>query len=247
MTCALLVQGVWHDVWMHRWSDYDNQFDEIVISTYKQHMDQIMCHEQLVNNHKVKIVLNDTSFPPGVDWYGNIWHQCKTTLSGLQITKSDHVIKCRTDEFWSNLHELRAQVESDPRFHSINIYFKKWNVFPLHVGDHLFGGHTQDLKQGFQLLEQLLRVDHFGNKARAAEQKICAALIMSKGESPNWSDCRRQLKKYWQVFDAQRLEPFRFNAPSVGTQGTTVCQVAACESRNPTVCFYDHVDKYCEP
>lgn len=247
MTCALLVQGAWHPAWLNRWNHYDQVFDEIIISTYKQDVNELAKHDMLIHNHKVKVVLNDTSFPSGVDWYGNIWHQCKTTLSGLQITKSNRVIKCRMDEYWSNMHEFRSQVESDPRFHSINIYFKKWNVFPLHVGDHLFGGHTQDLKNGFQLLEQLLRVDHFGNKSRAAEQKICAALIMSKGEAPEWSDCRRQLKKYWQVFDARRLEPFEFRAPSVGTHGHTLDQVAACESHNRTVHLFDHVDKYCEP
>jgi hypothetical protein len=247
MTCALLVQGKWHTTWLTQWDHYQEVFDEIIISTYKQDLAELISHENLILNHKVRIVLNDDAFPPGVDWYGNIWHQCKTTLNGLKLTQSAHVVKCRTDEYWSNMHMVRDRIKQDARLLSINIYFKKWNVFPLHIGDHLFGGSTAQLTKGFELLQQLLKVDYFGNTQRAAEQKICAALLMSQGEIPNWSDCRSQLRSHWQVLDAQLLEPFWFSAPSVRTQGATLSQVASCEAHNRTVHFFDHVDKYLEP
>lgn len=247
MTCALLLQGPWNTTWMQRYDHYDQVFDEIIISTYKRDMIQIAQHAQLIHNHKVRIVLNDEAFPPGVDWYGNVWHQCKTTLHGLQMVKSDLVVKHRTDEYWSNMHVLRHRLESDDRLLSINIYFKKWNVFPLHIGDHLFGGNTQTLVKGFSVLQQLLFRDHFQNRARAAEQKICAAILMSQGETPDWLDCRDQLRRHWQVLDAVLLEPFYFHAPSVGTQGTTLAQVAECERNNSTVHLFDTLDKYLEP
>lgn len=246
MTCALLVQGPWNTQWLERFDHYDQVFDEIIISTYKRDMVQIAAHSTLIDNHKVRVVLNDEAFPPGVDWYGNIWHQCKTTLNGLRVVSSDHVIKCRTDEYWSNLNLMRHMVCSDVRHVSINIYFKKWNVFPLHIGDHLFGGRTHRLRKGFGLLQQLLSVDHFQNRARAAEQKITAALLMSEGETPAWQDCREQLRRHWQIQDARLLEPFAFSAPSVNTFGTTLAEVAECERNNHTVAFFDHVDKYLE-
>lgn len=247
MTCALLVQGPWCTTWLEKYTEYDQVFDEIIISTYKRDMVHIQAHEHLIHNHKVRIVLNDEAFPPGVDWYGNVWHQCKTTLQGLKLVQSRLVVKQRTDEYWSNLNLMRQRLESDTRLCSINIYFKKWNVFPLHIGDHLFGGDAHVLTQGFTLLQQLLRVDHFQNRARAAEQKICAAILMSQGESPVWTDCRDQLRRHWQVLDATLLEPFYFHAPSVGTHGTTLAQVAQCERHNRTVHLFDTIDKYLEP
>lgn len=247
MTCTLLVQGQWSDRWLERYDHYCSVFDEIVISTYKKHMPQIAQHEHLINNHSVRIVLNDEAFPPGVDWYGNIWHQCKTTLAGLQIARTDLVVKTRCDEYWSNMHVFRDRLEQDARLLSINIYFKKWNVFPLHIGDHLFGGDTQKLRLGFETLQELLRTDRFGNTRHAAEQKITASLLISQGETPEWQDCRQQLRQNWQVISAAHLEPFWFNAPSVGTYGSTLAQVAECEKHNATVHLFDTIDKYLEP
>lgn len=244
MTCALVVQGPWHTQWLNRLDHYSQVFDEIVISTYKQHMAHIHAHTALLENHKVRVVCVDTAFPPGVDWYGNIWHQCKTTLAGLQLVNSEHVVKTRCDEHWSNMHVFVNALKQEHKLLSINIYFKKWNVFPLHIGDHLFGGETHKVRKGFTLLRDLLKTDHFQNTSRAAEQKITAALLMSEGEAPNWQDCRSQLKQHWQVFNAELLEPFWFNAPSVGTQGSTLKQIAACESHNKTVHLYNCIDKY---
>jgi hypothetical protein len=241
------VQGPWNTRWLERWDHYTNTFDQIVLSCYKSDMAQIVAHDCLIHNHDVTIILNDQAFPSGVDWYGNIWHQCKTTLAGLKQVRTTHVVKTRTDEFWSNMHVVRDRVTTDARLLSINIYMKKWNVFPLHMGDHLFGGHTQTLQAGFQTLHQLINVDYFGNRNRAAEQKIAASMLISQGIQPNWQDCRQQLRDHWQVIDARLLEPFWFNAPSVNTCGSTLDQVAECERNNHTVHLFDHIDKYLEP
>lgn len=244
MTCGLIVQGPWHTQWLNRWDHYLQVFDEIVISTYKHQIQELCAHEQIINNHKVKIVLNDTAFPTGVDWYGNIWHQCKTTLAGLQSINTQLVVKTRCDEHWSNMHMFVDALKQDPKLLSINIYFKKWNVFPLHIGDHLFGGDTHVLRKGFHMLKSLLEQDHFNNTARAAEQKITAAILMSQGHVPQWQDCREQMAQNWQVFNAELLEPFWFNAPSVNTQGATLQQIAECEKHNKTVHLYNCIDKY---
>ena len=247
MTCALLVQGNWTPRWLERWHHYQDTFDQIVVSCYKDEAAQLLQYDFLVQDHKVTWVLNDRAFPTGVDWYGNIWYQCKTTLAGLAQVRCDHVIKTRTDEYWSNMNLLRDRVISTDQYVGINIYFKKWNVFPLHIGDHLFGGPTNKLIGGFRLLRNLLSTDYFQNTHRAAEQKICASLLMNDGEQPQWHDCRDQLRKHWQVISAEILEPFWFNAPSVGTFGSTLTQIAQCEQHNKTVVLYDHIDKYLEP
>ena len=232
---------------MTQLQDYLLTFDQIVISTYKDQVHELLHHSELVNNHQITWVLSDRAFPQGVDWYGNVWHQCKTTLAGLNQVHCDHVIKHRTDESWSNLHRMRQQMEQCSQYVSINIYFKRWNVFPFHIGDHLFGGNTLRLRRGFQVLRQLLTTDQFQNTRFAAEQKICASLLMADGETPRWQDCRDQLQRYWQVIDARLLEPFWFNAPSVGTFGSSLDQVAQCEQHNPTVELHSHIAKYLEP
>lgn len=246
MTTALLIQGAWHSRWTERFDEYANTFEEIVISTYKNDISKLALFPNVLSHPKVSVVLNHSSIPPGADWYGNVWYQCLTTRAALQQVRSQYVIKARTDEYWSNLNLMKSAVETSSKMVCINIYFKKPCWFPFHIGDHLYGGPTSLFKRGFDILEQNLAQDRFNNSSMAAEQKICVSLLSAAGEVPNWQQSRTPMLAHWQTIDASLLEPFWFNAPSVGTVGNTVHHIRECESNNPTVDLLNSIDKYFE-
>jgi hypothetical protein len=247
MTTALLVQGPWHSRWLDRFDQYVGVFDQIVVSTYSHQIKNLMCWQSQLSHPKVTVILSPSWFPSGADSYGNVWYQCLTTLAGLRAATSDHVIKSRTDECWSNLQVMKRKIKSTNRFASVNIYFKRPEWFPYHIGDHLFGGPTSLMTKGFEILERDLLVDGFGNSRRAAEQKICTSLLTAAGESTDWNNPSAAMLKWWTIQPARELEPFWFNAPSVGTVGTTQNQVAECEQHNLTVELFDHINSYYKP
>lgn len=244
MSTALIVQGSWHHRWTEKFEDYCTQFDQIVVSCYKNDAVKMCAYPHILNHPQVSVVLNHNSLPDGADWYGNVWFQCLTTRAALQQVRTDHVIKTRTDEYFSNLNLMRNRIEASGLNCCINIYFKRACWFPFHIGDHLYGGRTDLFRRGFDILESHLKVDRFRNSSHAAEQKICLSLLEAEGRVPNWTQSGQQMLQSWTVFDAKLLEPFWFNAPSVGTVGSTVEEVAQCEANNITVDIFDSIDKY---
>lgn len=246
MTTALLIQGAWHSRWTERFEEYSSIFDQIVVSIYKNDLSKLALFPNVLAHPKLSVVLNHSSIPPGADWYGNVWYQCLTTRAGLQQVRCDYVIKARTDEYWSNLSVMKTAVETSGRMACINIYFKKPCWFPFHIGDHLYGGSTDVFRRGFDILEQNLAKDSFNNSSMAAEQKICLSLLSAAGEVPNWINSSTQMRANWTTINAALLEPFWFNAPSVGTVGRTLAHIAECETHNPTVDLFDSIDKYFE-
>ena len=244
MTCALLVQGAWHHRWTEKFDHYSQVFDQIVISCYKSDIAKAAQYPHILNHPKTTLLFNHSWFPPGADWYGNIWYQCLTTRAGLQQVRTDHVIKTRSDEYFSNMNVMRDAIAQQGRSISINIYFKRPCWFPFHIGDHLYGGDTKLFLKAFDILEQGLLVDRFRNSSHAAEQKICVSVLEAAGETVRLDRAAQLMRQHWNVIDAALLEPFWFNAPSVGTVGSTVQQIAQCEAHNVTVDLFDSVDKY---
>jgi hypothetical protein len=244
MTCALLIQGAWHHRWTERFAHYAEVFDQIVISCYKSDITKAAQYPHILNHPKTTLVLNHSWFPPGADWYGNIWYQCLTTRAGLQQVRTDHVIKTRSDEYFSNLDLMRDEISRQSCNISINIYFKRPCWFPFHIGDHLYGGRTTLFRQAFDILEQSLLVDRWNSSSHAAEQKICISILEAAGEKADIDAASLLMNKHWNVIDAALLEPFWFNAPSVGTVGCCVADIQKCEELNPTVELFDSVDKY---
>lgn len=241
-----MVQGAWHHRWTERFENYSEQFDQIVVSVYKKDTHKLTLYPHILSHPKVCVVLSDSSFPTGADWYQNIWYHCLTTKSGLQQVSTRYVIKTRTDECFSNLHLMREKVETLNKNISINIYFKSDRYHPFHIGDHLFGGPTHLFRKGFEILEHHVRSDLFHNTALVAEQKICISLLAAAGEPPDWRAVGNQMQRHWEVIDATYLEPFWFNGPSVGTVGATLAEIKVCEQSDPSVEFFDCAAKYFE-
>lgn len=244
MTCALLVQGAWHHRWTERFDHYVDVFDQIVVSCYKSDIAKAAQYPHILNHPKTTVVLNHSWFPPGADWYGNIWYQCLTTRAGLQQVTTLDVIKTRSDEYFSNMQVMRDAIRDQCKNISINIYFKRPCWFPFHIGDHLYGGSTRLFRQAFDILEQGLLVDRWLNSSHAAEQKICISILEAAGETVDTTRATQLMTKHWNVVDAALLEPFWFNAPSVGTVGSCVADIQKCEQHNITVELFDSVDKY---
>jgi hypothetical protein len=243
MTTALLIQGSWNPRWLTKLDHYKTIFDQIVVSTYTKDSRYLSAYSDQLSDPKITVILNPSWIPDSADTYGNVWYQCLTTLAGLKAVSSDHVIKSRTDEHWSNLDVMVHKIKASNRLVSVNIYFKRPCWFPFHIGDHLFGGPTDLLRRGFEILQSHLTVDRFGNSRKAAEQKICVSLLQAAGETVDWHNPAPLMLKWWSIQPAHELEPFWFNAPSVGTVGSTQDQVAECEQHNPTVELFDHISE----
>jgi len=145
---ALVLQGPWHTQWLAQLDHYQEVFDEIVVSTY-------FC-EQLIewlgkdSMSRIKFIINDMWIPQGYDNSGNIFYQAKTTLAGIHAVQSPLVVKARLDESYSNMWLPKNLLIANPdRFVSLNLFFRKNTHISYHMSDHLFGGRTQWIRDGF--------------------------------------------------------------------------------------------------
>lgn len=77
---------------------------------------------------------------------GNLVYQCFSTVAAINHLRSlgcTHVIKIRTDEYYTDFEPLIEEMKTDNRIHSCSLFFRK--DFPYHIGDHLVAGPIDDM------------------------------------------------------------------------------------------------------
>lgn len=86
-----------------------------------------------------------------LDNYYNKFFQTLSTIKGLEQVKTKYVIKLRSDEYFLNYIGFieRMKALSPHKILTSNIYFRKINVWPFHISDHIIGSETINLLRMF--------------------------------------------------------------------------------------------------
>lgn len=215
---ALVVQGPMNDpskIAFHNQIEYYKLlFDEIIISTYDEHVDESLT--LFCENHNIKLV-TQTEKIGSLNYKYNIGYQTLSTLEGLKAVTKKYVIKHRTDECYSNLDLLVNKLMlDDNKWVSGTTIFGKRSYYLFHAADHLFAGKTQKILDTFQLTKDNLEKDIMERNYDgdpAAEVTYTKNFIRISGEEPDDSKYAEQMIKWFDFIPDRDMFPFviRFN------------------------------------
>jgi len=244
---ALVIQGPIKDrsklAFHHNIVYYRSLFEQIIISTYNEHVDDSIRDFCAVNDG-IELVTQPIDIGP-LNYKYNIGYQTLTTLKGLQAVTKKYAIKHRTDEYYSNLDKVvDLLMENDEKWVSGSTIFGKKSYYLFHAADHLFAGKTSKLQQTFQLIKDNLEkniMERNYDGDPAAEVTFTKNFIRVSGEEPEESKYAEQMIRWFNFVPDRELYPFhiRFNhdngvgssytRPTDGfhaTQGLTTIQQA---------------------
>lgn len=127
--------------------------------------------------------------------FQNIKYQIQTTLAGLDLCKTEYVIKVRSDEYFTDIFKIVESIkENSDKLIVSNFFFRKDVLF--HPSDHIIGGKTENIRQMFEnALEfikdfeanQIVTIEEIGLdraytfSVLTAEIVFCLSHLKSKG------------------------------------------------------------------
>jgi hypothetical protein len=139
-TC-LLIAGPFHQNTMKMVKMYENVFEIIIISTYKNedNNDLNLFKKTYSQIKKIKIIENTLPIVNDLHNAQNIYFQCFSVVNGLEYCSANYVIKLRSDEIYSNLDSLIETLPND-KLSTNNIFVRDVSYKPFHLSDHMIVG-----------------------------------------------------------------------------------------------------------
>lgn len=213
---TLVIQGLFSSCALDSYRNNRGCFVEAVYSTWNN---DLKTFNQLEDNLTFQI----HDLPNIENKYNgaNIYYQIVSTLEGLKNVKTPYAFKHRSDEKYKNLVAVLNQFNPDKLLCS-NIFFRPLSYAPYHISDHFFVGRTKNLILTFENLKKYFDEgckDKYGilENRFSSEQLIGLFYIASFEEFPisellkNKKDKKfvfEVMKKYFDVFDIQKLKPY---------------------------------------
>ena len=152
---ALMIQGPTFDENKNTFKDhidyYKTLFEEIIVSTYKEHLTTEFI--EFCFNNSLKLVVR-TEYVGQVDNRYNIAFQTVSSLNGLRQITKPYCLKHRTDEKYSNLEILiDLFLQDTEKMVTGGTVFGAKSYYPFHAADHLQIAKTEKFIRLFELTE----------------------------------------------------------------------------------------------
>lgn len=81
----------------------------------------------------------------------NMNYQFISTLNGLNMVKTNYVVKIRGDEYYSNIEYVyRKCLETPNKIWSSPMFFRWFKYMQYHISDHVIAGTTENIKLMFE-------------------------------------------------------------------------------------------------
>ena len=199
---TVLIQGPLNTVSLNNIKQYKLFCKEIVISYWDT------CDESILESYDLKYCkLIKNPLPDKVYFIGKpnetFTYQAYSILHGVNAITTPYTIRTRSDEYYSNLVPLldSFQAQFGNTIVCGNIFFKRWDDIPYHIGDHLFISNTQYLRDAYT---ELCFNFPMYNRAYCAEQAACWALLVSAGLEYS----KENFEILFDVVDINKLVPF---------------------------------------
>ena len=173
----------------------------------------------------LRVVLNptpDRDKAVGCEKNSTFYWAISSQYHGYELVDTEHVLKIRTDECFTNLQPMIDKHKENPeKFLFGNIFAKTFSFKPYHIGDHVFIAETKHLLGGCKLLLDMYNgVTELEGWAKqgemVAEQILAFSYVESKGfsgddrsptvgaaEVKGWSK-----SFFWEHFDMFDIEGF---------------------------------------
>ena len=96
---------------------------------------------------KYKDIRVEFNFPTFAYIEKNIY-QFHSSLRGLELCDTTHAICMRSDNTYRNMVPFRKKMECNPeKFITSNTNFRKDSIFKYHIGSHIVGGRTDNVRK----------------------------------------------------------------------------------------------------
>lgn len=224
---TILIQGPIHE---HSISNIDTykKYGEVIFVSWS---DEILTKLHLIEEIKSKkiflLLLNKPKYNIRKQ---NIDLQVFSTYYGLLLAKNNYIIKFRSDEYYTNLDPLIKKINNTDKNKIItsNIFFRKHNVYPMHISDHIICGTKSNLTQIFLNCNQYCMdrsswkyknekfINNIPRHELVAEQIItlCSIPVLINNTTNNKfnysskEECINYIKNYFDIIDIQKLGNF---------------------------------------
>ena len=142
---TIILQGVVNPKQIEMWKEHHKN-SKVIISTWEDC--EFNFKGWLPDNWKLIV----SSYPlMRFAPIANLDYQIISTLKALYEVDTKWVIKMRADEYWSNLDKIYDKMQSNPeKIVSGSMFFRKWGMWPFHIGDKILGGTADNLKLMFE-------------------------------------------------------------------------------------------------
>jgi len=212
------------------------QFANVVVSCWNTDNPRLI---QAAANEANDIIVNTFLEESKAYNFQNIKYQIQTTLEGAKKSKTDHIVKVRSDEYFTNCEPIIKSVLSNPDKMTVcNFLFRKGII--LHPSDHIIGGdkeklidmleNASDMIKDYKFCQQI-PMTTFGlpdgscYKLLTAESTLCLSWLKTMGldflkESAGMDLLtiehyyRKVVKKYYSLVTASNLGHFLFRYKS---------------------------------
>lgn len=132
-------------------------------------------------------------------------YQIHSILNGLSVVDTAYTIRMRSDERFDNLEPMLDKFNANVnKVVCGNIFFRKWNVSPFHIGDHLFVGRTDVL---YETYHRLAKSDHDFNP-HAFPEHMLTHVMMDAILPEGTEHTRESFEECFDIVSLNDLKPF---------------------------------------
>jgi hypothetical protein len=126
----LLIAGIFTHAVTKMVERYLTIFSGIVISTYKDEINDELNHFKNIYLKYENVVLIENSMPFANNYHNsqNVYYQCFSVIEGLLQINTPYVIKMRSDELYSSFDEL-LQICPKNKILTCNIFCRDVSIF----------------------------------------------------------------------------------------------------------------------
>jgi hypothetical protein len=215
---TLIIQGRilqdTYDFYIKNYKDFP-----VIISTW---VDNKVNFENMPDNFKVVI-----SQYPKDRGAQNLHLQLLSTLSALDLVRTNFVIKMRGDEYYSNIHLLEPFIKQNKnKVVASPIFFRPWVYAEYHISDHVICGTTENMKimfsetkkhfDGGTMNQSKWKIDgkfHKWIETHSPEERITKCYLNAKEPFRyNKVDGRILMMEHFDIFDLDVLKPYLIKA-----------------------------------
>lgn len=146
---TIVVQGRLHKHTLSRIQKYKKWADRILICCDLQDDISILDHYDVsgCEIYRPDLVVADTTMNNFRGWF-----QAKSIYEGVKLSTTSHTIKVRADYWAGNLEPfVQKMAECPEKYVTNNMYFRPDSFAKYHISDHMVGGPTELMIQGYKL------------------------------------------------------------------------------------------------
>lgn len=201
---TLLIQG---NLSQESYNYYVEKYPQynIVVSAWSYHAVNLSYQP-----HNVIFVQKRIPIDGGIDYIN-----CKLDimLLGLDLVKTEYVIKLSGEEYFNNIEYIVSQINENPnKIHTSPLDFKHPSDKPYHISDNIIAGKTHEIKFMYSIAKEAYNTNliYKNQKDVTTEMFLCKSYLMGKYlKEFREENLVSYLIDNFRIIDLDKLKPYK--------------------------------------